>query len=77
MSKFTLKNVAAVSIHGKQPGETFTADAVDGAPVALLWRKRMAEGSIEIVSASKPTPPPASSSDAFEGASTKPKKGKS
>lgn len=48
--RITLTNVTDVPIHGHQPGEVFHVEAdAAGVPVDQLWRKRLADQSVEIV----------------------------
>ncbi|MEQ8823842.1 MAG: hypothetical protein RIC14_05665 [Filomicrobium sp.] len=50
MSKVLLKNTAEVPIHGRQPTEVFPVPALeDGQPAPLIWRKRLKEGAVIIV----------------------------
>lgn len=43
-------NCCEVPIGGKQPGEVFPLDVAEDktTPVALYWRKRLAEGAIKL-----------------------------
>lgn len=71
MPKLKLKNVSAVKIGGKLPGQSFSVEADgDGNPVDAFWRQRLDEeakfnvGAIVKVVASAPDAPVPSPSPA-------------
>jgi hypothetical protein len=65
-----LRVAGSVPIHGKKPGEDFAVPIDDdGVPLSLLWRKRLADGSVARVLAAPSEPvtapaPPAKKKDA-------------
>jgi len=59
MPTITLKNTAPVMLHGKKPGETFDVETdAEKIPLDHLWRKRLRDGAVEIVSGASSAPAP-------------------
>lgn len=54
MAKITIKNVSTATLQGVKPGQTAHVDA-EG-PMGLYWRKRIADCSVELITASPATP---------------------
>lgn len=59
MDKLTLSNVSTVALGGRAPGTEFRVNAVDGQPVDLFWRNRLADGEVVVVPAVPVSPAPA------------------
>ena len=52
--KITIKNISAATLQGVKPGQTASVDS-EG-PLGVYWRKRIADGSVEVITASPATP---------------------
>lgn len=63
MGMMRLRISGATELHGRKPGETFEIETDgDGVPLAMMWRKRLADEAIHkcgAVTVVKDDPPPA------------------
>lgn len=78
MPRAFFKNVSVVPLFGQAAGGVFQLDVDEaGAPVALHWRKRIADGSVEPYKKPGPASEPAAPAGApAEKSAAAPKKGK-